>query len=101
MDHQASSNPLLLPPEVSPLEQEVLEEYERLAENMKKVKPPLSLSPLPSSYTNHKSKFFKMKHNKQTDKQTVTETTISNQVLSLSMNTARLRPRHHGGPADE
>ncbi|OTB03390.1 hypothetical protein M426DRAFT_12542 [Hypoxylon sp. CI-4A] len=29
-------NPLLSPPELSPLEQEVLEEYERLAENMKK-----------------------------------------------------------------
>ncbi|OTA57225.1 DASH complex, subunit Dad3 [Hypoxylon sp. EC38] len=30
-------NPLLSPPELSPLEQEVLEEYERLAENMKKL----------------------------------------------------------------
>ncbi|KAI8964790.1 DASH complex, subunit Dad3 [Daldinia sp. FL1419] len=29
-------NPLLSPPELTPLEQEVLEEYERLAENMKK-----------------------------------------------------------------
>jgi DASH complex subunit DAD3 len=28
---------VLSPPELSPLEQEVLEEYERLAENMKKV----------------------------------------------------------------
>ncbi|KAI1132536.1 DASH complex subunit Dad3-domain-containing protein [Nemania abortiva] len=34
---QAISNPLLSPPELSPLEQEVLEEYERLAENMKKL----------------------------------------------------------------
>ncbi|KAI1418806.1 DASH complex subunit Dad3-domain-containing protein [Xylaria sp. FL1777] len=34
---QATSNPLLSPPELSPLEQEVLEEYERLAENMKKL----------------------------------------------------------------
>ncbi|KAI1349396.1 DASH complex subunit Dad3-domain-containing protein [Xylaria sp. FL0043] len=33
---QTASNPLLSPPELSPLEQEVLEEYERLAENMKK-----------------------------------------------------------------
>ncbi|KAK8039245.1 hypothetical protein PG994_002009 [Apiospora phragmitis] len=30
-----TTNPLLAPPELSPLEQEVLEEYERLAENMK------------------------------------------------------------------
>ncbi|KAK6955080.1 hypothetical protein Daesc_002710 [Daldinia eschscholtzii] len=30
-------NPLLLPPDVTPLEQEVLDEYERLAENMKKL----------------------------------------------------------------
>ncbi|KAI5863481.1 DASH complex, subunit Dad3 [Durotheca rogersii] len=36
MDSQGS-NPLLSPPELSPLEQEVLEEYERLAENMKKL----------------------------------------------------------------
>ncbi|KAI1201477.1 DASH complex subunit Dad3-domain-containing protein [Nemania serpens] len=34
---QATSNPLLAPPDLSPLEQEVLEEYERLAENMKKL----------------------------------------------------------------
>ncbi|GAP83746.1 putative dash complex subunit dad3 [Rosellinia necatrix] len=34
---QATSNPLLSSPELSPLEQEVLEEYERLAENMKKL----------------------------------------------------------------
>lgn len=32
-----SSNALLSPPELSPLEQEVLDEYERLAKNMKKV----------------------------------------------------------------
>lgn len=36
MEGQAP-NPLLLPPDLTPLEQEVLEEYERLAENMKKV----------------------------------------------------------------
>ncbi|KAI1210287.1 DASH complex, subunit Dad3 [Annulohypoxylon truncatum] len=36
MESQAQ-NPLLSPPELSPLEQEVLEEYERLAENMKKL----------------------------------------------------------------
>ncbi|KEZ43814.1 hypothetical protein SAPIO_CDS3969 [Scedosporium apiospermum] len=30
-------NPLASPPELTPLEQEVLEEYERLAENMKKL----------------------------------------------------------------
>ncbi|KAI1295785.1 DASH complex subunit Dad3-domain-containing protein [Xylaria venustula] len=34
---QTTSNPLLSPPELSPLEQEVLEEYERLAENMKRL----------------------------------------------------------------
>ncbi|KAI0861423.1 DASH complex subunit Dad3-domain-containing protein [Xylaria cubensis] len=32
-----ASNPLLSAPELSPLEQEVLDEYERLAENMKKL----------------------------------------------------------------
>lgn len=31
-------NPLLSPPELTPLEQEVLEEYEQLAANMKKVR---------------------------------------------------------------
>ncbi|KAI1644865.1 DASH complex, subunit Dad3 [Daldinia loculata] len=36
MEGQAP-NPLLLPPDLTPLEQEVLEEYERLAENMKKL----------------------------------------------------------------
>ncbi|KAI1471363.1 DASH complex, subunit Dad3 [Daldinia caldariorum] len=30
-------NPLLLPPDLTPLEQELLDEYERLAENMKKL----------------------------------------------------------------
>ncbi|KAI0407117.1 DASH complex subunit Dad3-domain-containing protein [Xylaria palmicola] len=30
-------DPLLSPPELSPLEQEVLDEYERLAENMKRL----------------------------------------------------------------
>ncbi|KAI1189009.1 DASH complex subunit Dad3-domain-containing protein [Nemania serpens] len=34
---QATSNPLLSPPDLLPLEQEVLDEYERLAENMKKL----------------------------------------------------------------
>ncbi|KAK9424623.1 putative DASH complex subunit dad3 [Seiridium unicorne] len=34
---QPQTNPLLSPPELSPMEQEVLEEYERLAENMKKL----------------------------------------------------------------
>lgn len=37
MDPQAPAGSLLSPPDLSPLEQEVLEEYERLAENMKKV----------------------------------------------------------------
>lgn len=43
-------NTLSDPPELSPLEQEVLEEYELLAENMKKVSPFLLFSPrlLPS-----------------------------------------------------
>ena len=45
-----TSNPLLPPPELSPLEQEVLEEYERLAENMKKVRfPGRNLPPSPPS----------------------------------------------------
>jgi hypothetical protein len=53
---------LTSPPELTPLEQEVLEEYERLAENMKKVRFDLPLSfthspyPLtlsPSSPTSH------------------------------------------------
>jgi DASH complex subunit DAD3 len=33
----STPNPLASPPELTPLEQEVLDEYERLAENMKKV----------------------------------------------------------------
>ncbi len=37
MDRDAT-NPLLPPPELSPVEQEVLHEYERLADNMKKVR---------------------------------------------------------------
>ncbi|KAK0635131.1 DASH complex subunit Dad3-domain-containing protein [Bombardia bombarda] len=38
MESNATTNPILLPPpELSPVEQEVLEEYERLAENMKKL----------------------------------------------------------------
>jgi DASH complex subunit Dad3 len=39
MDQQGPPQPasLLSPPELTPLEQEVLSEYERLAENMKKV----------------------------------------------------------------
>ncbi|CAH0001688.1 unnamed protein product [Clonostachys byssicola] len=40
---------LLSPPELTPLEQEVLDEYERLAENMKKVSPCLYLTPLAST----------------------------------------------------
>lgn len=35
---QTAQNPLLSPPELSPLEQEVLDEYERLADNMSKVR---------------------------------------------------------------
>lgn len=34
---QSTSSALLSQPELSPLEQDVLDEYERLAENMKKV----------------------------------------------------------------
>ena len=34
---QGPSSHLISPPELTPLQQEVLEEYERLAENMKKV----------------------------------------------------------------
>lgn len=37
------SSLLASPPELTPLEQEVLDEYERLAENMKKVRPRSSL----------------------------------------------------------
>lgn len=38
MEQQQQSNPLLnSPPELTPTEQDVLDEYERLAENMKKV----------------------------------------------------------------
>lgn len=40
MDQGASN--LLSPPELTPLQQEVLEEYERLAENMNKVNIPRS-----------------------------------------------------------
>jgi len=45
MDPPPTTNPAILgsPPELSPTEQEVLEEYERLAENMKKVLPVHSL----------------------------------------------------------
>ncbi len=52
---QNPSNPSLLssPPELTPLETEVLEEYERLAENMKKVRSSSHSSnpssPLPAS----------------------------------------------------
>ncbi|KUI67599.1 DASH complex subunit dad3 [Cytospora mali] len=35
MDDRPASSALLSPPELSPLEQEVLDEYERLADNMK------------------------------------------------------------------
>ncbi|KAH9907910.1 DASH complex subunit Dad3 [Xylariomycetidae sp. FL2044] len=37
MDQPPPAPSLLSPPELTPLEQEVLEEYERLAENMKKL----------------------------------------------------------------
>jgi len=43
------SNPLVSPPELTPLEQQVIDEYERLAENMKKVKNTTSLPPLVST----------------------------------------------------
>lgn len=46
---------LLSPPELTPLEQEVLDEYERLATNMKKVHfPPLPCSPFSIPQTNKK-----------------------------------------------
>lgn len=38
MDDRPASSALLSPPELSPLEQEVLDEYERLADNMKNVR---------------------------------------------------------------
>ena len=37
MDQATQQSNLLSPPELTPLEQDVLDEYERLAENMKKV----------------------------------------------------------------
>lgn len=43
-----TSGLLVAPPQLSPLEQEVLDEYERLAENMKKVcalRPPTPPDP--------------------------------------------------------
>lgn len=42
---ESTMNTLSDPPELSPLEQEVLEEYEVLAENMKKVRPPTRPTP--------------------------------------------------------
>jgi hypothetical protein len=48
-----TSGLLVAPPELSPLEQEVLDEYERLAENMKKVRssnPALPSPHPPQSY---------------------------------------------------
>jgi hypothetical protein len=46
MDDRAASSALLSPPELSSLEQEVLDEYERLADNMKNVSPAEPLFPL-------------------------------------------------------
>ncbi|KAF7539853.1 hypothetical protein G7Z17_g12335 [Cylindrodendrum hubeiense] len=44
MDHTSTGGGLLSQPELSPLEQEVLDEYERLAENMSKVCPSTPVS---------------------------------------------------------
>lgn len=41
---QTATGGILSPPELTPLEQEVLDEYERLADNMNKV----NIIPLPS-----------------------------------------------------
>lgn len=51
---ESTMNTLSDPPELSPLEQEVLEEYEVLAENMKKVYclPALPPIPLPLAFRN-------------------------------------------------
>lgn len=46
MDDRPGSSALLSPPELSPLEQEVLDEYERLADNMKHVRLAQPLIPL-------------------------------------------------------
>lgn len=46
MDDRPASSALLSPPELSPLEQEVLDEYERLADNMKNVRFAQPLLPL-------------------------------------------------------
>ncbi|KAI2632067.1 DASH complex, subunit Dad3 [Hypoxylon sp. NC1633] len=47
-------NALLSPPELSPLEQELLDEYERLAENMKKASYPITITiTCDSSYLLH------------------------------------------------
>ena len=57
MDHQQAppaTSSLLSSPDLSPLEQEVLEEYERLAENMKRVSlslPCLTTTPAPEKHT--------------------------------------------------
>lgn len=48
MDDRPASSALLSPPELSPLEQEVLDEYERLADNMKNVRLAKPFIPLPS-----------------------------------------------------
>lgn len=49
MDDRPGSSALLSPPELSPLEQEVLDEYERLADNMKNVCLAMPLIPFTSS----------------------------------------------------
>ncbi|KAM5377400.1 hypothetical protein ACJZ2D_005081 [Fusarium nematophilum] len=50
MDQGSAGGGLLSPPELTPLEQEVLDEYERLADNMNKVRIPSTLDP-PCSFT--------------------------------------------------
>lgn len=61
MDHTSN---LLSPPELTPLEQEVLEEYERLANNMKQVgylasllHPQVAFSPLSLSSSMRRNQF--------------------------------------------
>ena len=51
-----TTSSLLSPPDLTPLEQEVLDEYERLAENMRKVSltPPPHLSPYSIAFGNAK-----------------------------------------------
>lgn len=51
-------NPLAPPPDMTPLEQEVLEEYERLAANMNKVSHPIPSHPAPVGEREREREFY-------------------------------------------